>query len=166
MTETTTAERASETMAEFAARLAITATVTRIRYPLACRNFHKHSWKGCPDCAGKATRYAGKDTDWKDSANEWRVTLLREGRSVDVEYWTGCGIKTAPNAADILNCLTSDAQMGEDSFEGFCGDMGLDTDSRKALDTYTECQQQGAKLRRILGNHAEYRKLLDDVERL
>jgi hypothetical protein len=52
-----------------------------------------------------------------------------------------------PEEMDVLYCLYSDAQMGNETFEDFCGNCGYDTDSRQALETYLACQSTGHKLR-------------------
>lgn len=54
-----------------------------------------------------------------------------------------------PNRPDIVSVvysLVSDAQLGNDTFDGFCGNLGYDTDSRKALESYLACQKIGSDL--------------------
>lgn len=121
-----------------------------------------------------------KDKRWPHFA--WRVTLSRGDRSHTTDYRTGIGhakklpapghfapmehdskrlqlwlnkpgVAVAPTAADVLSSLLSDAQSGMDTFEDFCGNLGYDTDSRAALDTYLACQATVAPLRRLLGEH-------------
>jgi hypothetical protein len=48
----------------------------------------------------------------------------------------------------ILCCIKSDSYC-DDTFEDWCGTMGYDTDSRKALDNYLVCQKMARKIRRI-----------------
>lgn len=98
----------------------------------------------------------------------WKVELAYDGRKLpNVSYRTGLGCvqpqskfhaergapktPSKPTAADVLHCLCSDVRPGEDTFEVFCGEMGLDTDSRKALAIYLECQAIAPKLRKLLG---------------
>ena len=50
------------------------------------------------------------------------------------------GKLTPLDAAEVMSAYLSDATLGEDTFEDFCGNLGYDTDSRKALDTYMACQ--------------------------
>lgn len=104
----------------------------------------------------------------------WRCVLRREGREHATEYRTGIGhIKprprhffgtdaqwlsdksapVAPSPASVLASLLSDGQSASDTFESFCGDMGYDTDSRKALETYLACQAAGTAMRRFLAEH-------------
>lgn len=94
--------------------------------------------------------------------DEWQVAFRREGKEFVTEYRTGTGHRVrgtfgcekavAPKAATVLHCLCYDAECGSDTFEEFCGNLGYDTDSRKALKTYLACQEIGSKLRQLLGH--------------
>lgn len=66
-----------------------------------------------------------------------------------------------PSAADVLSCVLSEACSGEDTFEAFCDDMGLDTDSRKALATWEACVAIRDAMIRVLG-----RELYEALSRL
>jgi hypothetical protein len=88
--------------------------------------------------------------DWQQSANPWTVTLKNGRRRLTVPFFTGLAI-TDISAADVLECLASDASAGEETFSEFCSNMGYDTDSRRAHKAWTECQRIGVKLRRFLG---------------
>lgn len=66
-----------------------------------------------------------------------------------------------PELADVVSCLVSDAQAMYEPFESWCGDLGYDTDSRKALNTYLECQTLGAKFLRVLRAH---KLSLEDIQ--
>lgn len=102
--------------------------------------------------------------------DSWHVTLGYKGKSYTLpEYNTGIGwrlpARNEPRgyyqgpetaikkitAKDVLESLFSDAGAAYDTFEGWCGDMGLDTDSRKALDTYLACQATATALRKLFG---------------
>ncbi len=69
-----------------------------------------------------------------------------------------------PSAASVLYYLLSDARLGSDTFEGFCGDLGYSTDSRKALETYLSCQATRHRLPTVLGAQvvSQLEKLLED----
>lgn len=54
-----------------------------------------------------------------------------------------------PKYRDVIYSLALDAQCGSDTFEDFCSNLGYDTDSRKALETYLECQTAVQKLRKL-----------------
>jgi hypothetical protein len=55
-----------------------------------------------------------------------------------------------PNIADVMHCLLMDASGTEETFEDWCGNYGIDSDSRKALDTYLACQKTLVELRKVL----------------
>lgn len=46
-----------------------------------------------------------------------------------------------PNPLAVLSCVYRDDTQGE-SFESWCHELGYNTDSRKALDMYLQCQKQ------------------------
>jgi hypothetical protein len=85
------------------------------------------------------------------------------------EYSTGLGHRNKnkavkPKLADVLYSLTFDAYASQTSFDDWCSEFGYDTDSRKALDMYLQCQESDAKLRKVLSheNIAQITKLLED----
>lgn len=74
-----------------------------------------------------------------------------------------CSIPTKPSVDDVIYSLVSDAGAVSMSFEDWCSDFGMDTDSRKALATYEACQQAERKLRNMkLGTLAELSTLFQD----
>jgi hypothetical protein len=118
------------------------------------------------------------DKRWPHFA--WRVTLTLGDRSHATDYKTGVGHVNPmpsrfmpneaqptrekwwrinhkgpkrPSAADIISALMSDASSGADTFEDFCSNLGYDTDSRRAMDTYLACQAASTAMRRLLGQH-------------
>jgi hypothetical protein len=110
-----------------------------------------------------------KGEDWKQSAYHFSVVLIYKGRSMVTEWWSGHGneIKgkhlanldwTTPakppkvTAAGVLYGLILDSSALDMGFEDWCGDFGYDTDSRKALELYHECQRMGKKVRALLGS--------------
>lgn len=103
-----------------------------------------------------------------NTMDEWSCVFRREegDRYVEFAYFTGLGLRKkgrylsslewrtpdkpqAPSPADVLQCLIFDAEACDQSFESWCSEFDYDTDSRKALDTYEECQINGDKLRSI-----------------
>lgn len=56
-----------------------------------------------------------------------------------------------PTLPDVMSCLLSDGRRAEGTFEDFCSELGLDTDSRKALDTYLACQATRNGMIKMLG---------------
>jgi hypothetical protein len=57
-----------------------------------------------------------------------------------------------PDVADVVSCLLLDGTACGQSFSEWCSDFGYDTDSRKALAIYEGCQENGDKLRAVLGH--------------
>lgn len=116
-----------------------------------------------------------RDKRWPHFA--WRVTITRGDQSFATDYRTGTGhakplpdgyrrdlnesarleawfsdkrTPIVPTVASALSSLLSDTQTGLDTFDEYCSSFGLDTDSRKALDTYLACQTIGSAIRRVL----------------
>lgn len=72
-----------------------------------------------------------------------------------------------PNAAEVLDCLASDASgiVCCSSFEEWASEYGMDPDSRSAETTYRATLANTDKLRKFLGSE-DFRVLLEDIERL
>ncbi len=119
-----------------------------------------------------------KGEDWKQSAYEFVCVLSFRDRTMQVPYWMGSGHETffgekprqndhslwaeerrqraippKPSAADVLSSLILDSSACDQTFDDWCGDFGMDTDSIKARDTYMECQRIGSEVRRLLGSY-------------
>lgn len=58
-----------------------------------------------------------------------------------------------PESVDVIQSLLSDAT--EESFDDFCSDMGLDTDSRRALAMWEACRESERVMRRCFGAYYE-----------
>jgi hypothetical protein len=56
-----------------------------------------------------------------------------------------------PDAAGLIDCLKLDAGLGEYSFRDFCGEIGGNEDSRRDEATWRACQENGRKLRGLIG---------------
>lgn len=88
-----------------------------------------------------------------------------------VPFSQGPAICEEPTAADVLDCLASDASGYENasgllrSFEGWAREYGYDPDSRKAERTFKTVQKQSQQLAVVLGTDA-YNTLLWNVDRL
>lgn len=139
-------------------------------------------------------RYTGPTERHGWKADSWVFSFKREGwPPLEFEYSTGLGHRTpapkptdggppprrntlmwerleaqrqpqVPAVAGVLNSLLLDFSSTEQPFEDWCADFGYDSDSRKGLDTYLECQQNGVKLRKLLAGtkSQELEKLLED----
>lgn len=64
----------------------------------------------------------------------------------------GWAIPCVPPAYDVLASILSDASAERENFVEWCENIGYDTDSRKALDTYEACVRIGRDARRVLGD--------------
>ena len=115
---------------------------------------------------------ANSNPNMQDSANmdRWKVTFTRkEGNRypmMTTYFSMGYGHNgKSPSAAEVLDCLASDASTIDNapSFEDFCGDMGYDSDSRKAEKIFNACEHQANRLRSFLGD--AYESLLYGTER-
>jgi hypothetical protein len=93
----------------------------------------------------------------------WAVTLRMGRKQMTVPFSQGWAHTKPPTAADVLDCLASDASGADESFEDWAANYGYDTDSRKAERTYNAVRKQTARLRQFLGD--KYEPLLE-VERL
>lgn len=96
-----------------------------------------------------------KQDDWQKKATGWNCTLRYQGRQHRFDFWQGPAISGEPDREGVLNCLLSDAQAGEQSFDEFCGEFGYDHDSRKAESTWKACQKTTDAIKRLLGSDYE-----------
>lgn len=81
-------------------------------------------------------------------------------RSLHYHSWVSTNVRPyAPCAASVLYSLLSEARLGADNtFDDFCSELGYDTDSRRALETYLACQEINTKLQKLFTHN--------DIERL
>lgn len=123
-------------------------------------------------------RYVGQvQRDKKWDCDQWDVTFSKlAGKSFRTDYYKGLGLRSKikessfstggkpvkPEAAGVLYSLLLDAS--EQSFSYWCGDLGYDTDSIKAFNTYHACERIGKELRTVFDREqrAELSKLLED----
>ena len=97
-----------------------------------------------------------EDKKWDATASHWHVTFTNSVGDVESwEYSMGSACKGEPTTSDVLESLRMDAS-GRDgmSFEDWCSEYGLDTDSKRAEATYNACGQTAYKLRSLLGRDA------------
>jgi hypothetical protein len=101
---------------------------------------------------------------WMLSANDWRVTLKYQGRTLTTDYFMGRSIKDAPRTHEVLDSLMLDARIGRDTFEVFCEDFGANRDSRRDFATWKECVATAGKIARFLGDDlAMFEEAANDV---
>lgn len=97
----------------------------------------------------------GHETPCFQTRNGYRMKRNTKPKDREVifnaerESWVHC-----PKEKDVLQCLFSDAELGAESFDEFCLNMGVSNDSIKAFDSYRACMESRQKLLRALG--AEY----------
>lgn len=92
---------------------------------------------------------------WQRESTGWTCTLRYQGRQYTFDFWQGMAHTSEPTAHGTLECLLSDAQAGEQSFEDFCAELGYDNDSRKAEQIHRQCQKTTIALKRLLGSDYE-----------
>lgn len=104
--------------------------------------------------------------DMPYGTRHFRFNLKCGARRFTFPYSQGPGIANEPTTADALNAVALDAACvaNGQSFEDFCLDLGFDTDSRRAEQTYRACLRTAASLERLLGTR-DYETLLWSVER-
>ena len=81
---------------------------------------------------------------------KYQITILRERDKTNVRFpfWNSYNDAMedkGPTPYDVLACLSGEINCPE-SFEGFCGELGYDTDSRKAEKTFKLVKKQCDKL--------------------
>ncbi len=75
---------------------------------------------------------------------------LGDANSIEKATAMGYTKPVTPDVADVVFSLVMDASCGEYTFNDWCSEFGYDTDSRKALDTYLQCQENSVKVRKLL----------------
>jgi hypothetical protein len=88
-------------------------------------------------------------------SSSWRCSLRYEGRRTTTPFFMGPGCRRDPTRDEVLDSLLSDARLGEETFPNFCGEIGYDSDSRKAERSWRECVRTLAKMRKFLGDDYE-----------
>ena len=106
-----------------------------------------------------ASEWADANPHMEDfEGNHFKVLLRRNGRQMQVYFSKGYGLRGEPTAAEVLDCLASDAYGAGQPFEPWASELGYDPDSRKAERIYKSTKQQTARLERFLGT-----ALLDEL---
>lgn len=95
----------------------------------------------------------GDAKPWKCDA--WRVAFdKRNVTGFSETYYMGLGNRkegkpVAPNAAEVLYSLLSDADAASMTFEEWCSEFGYSDDSLRALNTYNKCVAIDKALRKV-----------------
>lgn len=69
-----------------------------------------------------------------------------------------------PKEINVLDCLFSDADAGDMTFDDFCASFGYDSDSIKAFNVYNTCIDTRKRLKKALG--AEYQQEYDRIQKM
>lgn len=136
----------------------------------ASESFVWHMGLACMDWKAEAKKGL-RMASWHDDSETWR--RIRQGGAQAVSTRTlltlapSClhAFVAAVKPVEVLACVCRDAQSASQPFDSWAADLGLDTDSRKALATYMACQEQGTKARRLI-DHATFERLADLSGRL
>lgn len=98
------------------------------------------------------------DDQWAREASHYRCTIRAHGKRMQMHYSMGSAHTKAPNIADVLDCLASDAyglplpEMAgseDEAFAEWCREYDYDPDSRKALKAYRATLRQTRALGRL-----------------
>lgn len=111
----------------------------------------------------------GKPAEWSHGTN-WnhhKVTVknTENGKRTSFDFWASITSPRLKTECDVLNafyCFVSDAIDGLESFEGFCSELGYDTDSRKSERAWKSCKRAAEKLERIAGG-ADFYDLCNEL---
>jgi hypothetical protein len=109
---------------------------------------------------GMVTTLGSKEAPegWAAETLHWRVKLAYQRRTLTVDFYTGPLAGEPRRGEDVVDCLLSDSQAGEQDFEEFCRELGYDLDSRKAEKVWRACKAMAPKVQRLLGE--DYEKFL------
>lgn len=92
-----------------------------------------------------AKKYGGPElysTEYHYPNNALRQYGPINRRTKDAIRWKIEGGKNKPEPVDVLGSLLSDASLALGcTHEDFCMNLGIDTDSRKGLESYLTCQR-------------------------
>jgi hypothetical protein len=75
---------------------------------------------------------------------------LGNARGIEKATAMGYTKPVTPSVGDVVYSLVMDASCSDYTFNDWCSEFGYDTDSRKALDTYLQCQENSVKVRKLL----------------
>jgi hypothetical protein len=90
---------------------------------------------------GLVAMYYGKRVDGTATAN----------MNVEQAAMAGLIVPVKPDLVDVMHSLLMDAGGASETFENWCANFGYDSDSRRALNTYLECQKISDSMNKVLG---------------
>ena len=105
---------------------------------------------------GHVKRFRGDNANKKAREEGYEIIL-------ENDYHLGVLRLKRIKISEIVYCTLMD--YTEENFQDWCDNFGYDTDSRKALATYLECQENYVRLRKALGQgFNEVRELAINVD--
>ncbi len=128
------------------------------------------------------------------TVDQWRVTISSKAGFHFFDYFTGLGLRTPipamhlahnpprkgtlayeqlekayrkpnkPKVADVLHSLILEASAADENFDDWCDNLGMSSDSIKALNTYKACLDTARALRKHFSPDTlqQVRELLQD----
>ena len=100
---------------------------------------------------GRTWEHRAWDCNAKREKRDGRAGYCAYNEASFDDYKTGMGIDEAPDVADILGSYARDYVSANNagSFEDWASDLGYDTDSRKAEESYRACLAQRKPLMQL-----------------
>ncbi|MDE2019109.1 MAG: hypothetical protein KGJ13_02050 [Patescibacteria group bacterium] len=92
------------------------------------------------------------DKQHKNCRHHYKCTFHNpaNGKSYTIDFWNN--VKNSPvTMLGVLECVALDATSAIGTFENFCGELGYDTDSRKAERMHKACVRERVNLCRLFG---------------
>jgi hypothetical protein len=104
--------------------------------------------------------------DERHPPNHYKVTLKLSTRQFTTFYTMGAAHCHEPDAKEVIDSLRMEWECihYSNNFENWAHDLGYDTDSRKALESYKISKRLAYKFARFLGD--KLLKELENYERL
>ena len=109
----------------------------------------------CESTYGKISTPWEDLDEWQRNAHPYRVVLRYKRRQMSLDWFQGQALTRDPDSATVLSALISDSYAMDCSFDDWCSEYGYDTNSRRAERIFKQCQKQGEKLERLLGDDWE-----------
>lgn len=106
-----------------------------------------------------------KAEDKREEGYSFKLTLRYGTREMKTDYSQGSAHLSPPEFWSVLHCLLSDISGIEDeTFEDWCSNYGMDTDSREAEKIFNACRDTLPKLRKLLGTDFDRVRALEEEE--
>jgi hypothetical protein len=101
---------------------------------------------------GLVTSKKERWTTWQlCHADQYKVTLLYQGRTASFDFFVERGRVSGPQTAEVLHLLLRETEAADRAFDGYCKAMGASPLDRKAHVAWKHAKITGRKLRVLLG---------------